>query len=219
LVRIIQKLLEQNVRRWDSKLKFALWANRVTCKKSIGTSPFKLVYGTEAIFPIQLALPVAKFLQESDEEPNDLTRRIHDLVQLQQDRDQLLGKAQLHQEMIKRNFDKKVKSNVFKTGDMVLKWDAARQEKGKHGKFDALWTSPFIITEVQQNNTFVLQSLFRRASFRRHFQRALLEDLFFIMLLEKPGSFVHISFQFCFLYFVIQITPCPMELELVFRFQ
>jgi transposase InsO family protein len=101
LVRIIQKLLEQNVRGWDSKLKFALWVDRVTCKKSIGTSPFKLVYGAEAIFPIQLALPVAKFLQEMDEEPNDLTRRIHDLVQLQQDRDQLLEKDELHQGMIK----------------------------------------------------------------------------------------------------------------------
>jgi len=65
----------------------------------------------------------------------------------------------LHQEMIKRNFDKKVKSDVFKTGDMVLKWDAARQEKGKHEKFDALWTGPFIVAEVHQNNTFVLQTL------------------------------------------------------------
>jgi hypothetical protein len=66
LVIIINKLLEQNTRGWDSKLKFALWADRVTCKKSIGTSPFKLVYGTEAIFPVQLALPIAKFLQETD---------------------------------------------------------------------------------------------------------------------------------------------------------
>jgi transposase InsO family protein len=63
LVRIIKKLLEQNAICWDSKLKFSLWANRVTCKKSIGTSPFKLVYGTEAIFPVQLTLLVAKFLQ------------------------------------------------------------------------------------------------------------------------------------------------------------
>jgi len=50
LVRIIKKLLEHNTKAWDSKLKFALWADRVTDKKSIGTSPFKLVYGTEAIF-------------------------------------------------------------------------------------------------------------------------------------------------------------------------
>jgi hypothetical protein len=48
------------------------------------------------------------------------------LVQLQQDRDQLLEKAEMHQEMIKWNFDQKIKSDVFKIGDMVLKWDAAR---------------------------------------------------------------------------------------------
>jgi hypothetical protein len=159
LVRIIKKLLEQNARGWDSKLKFSLWADRVTCKKSIGTSPFKLVYGTEAIFHVQLALPVAKFLQETDSEPSDLTRRIHNLVKLQQYREQLLEKTELHQERIKETFDKKVKSDVFKIGDLVLKWDAARQEKGKDGKFEALWTGPFVITTVQQNNTFVLQTL------------------------------------------------------------
>jgi hypothetical protein len=55
----------------------------------------------------------------------------------------------LHKEKIKQTFDKKVKSDVFKIGDMVLKWDATRQEKGKHGKFEALWTGPFVITAVQ----------------------------------------------------------------------
>jgi hypothetical protein len=115
-----------------------LWADRVTNKKSIGTSPFKLVYGTEAIFPVQLALPVAKFLQEADSEPNDLTRRIHKLVELQQDREQLLEKTELHQRKMKETFDSKVKADTFKVGELVLKWDAARQEKGKHGKFDVL---------------------------------------------------------------------------------
>ena len=70
-----------------------------------------------------------------------------------------MEKTELHQEKIKEIFDKKVKSNVFKTGELVLKWDAARQEKGKHGKFEALWTGPFVIIAVQQNNTFVLQTL------------------------------------------------------------
>ena len=82
LVRIIRKLLETNQKSWDSKLKFDLWADRVTKKISIGTSPFKLVYGTEAIFPIQLILPVAKFFQEQEDEPNDMVRRMMDLVEL-----------------------------------------------------------------------------------------------------------------------------------------
>lgn len=82
LVRIIKKLLEDNKRSWDSKLKFALWANRVTTKKCIGNSTFKLVYGTEVVFPIQLTLPVAKFLQEELDEGDDMVRRMSDLVEV-----------------------------------------------------------------------------------------------------------------------------------------
>eukprot|EP00253_Pinus_taeda_P007055 PITA_07055 len=52
LVRVIKKLLEDNKKSWDYKLKFALWADIVTIKKSIGNSPFKLVYGADVVFPI-----------------------------------------------------------------------------------------------------------------------------------------------------------------------
>jgi len=50
LVRVIKKLLEDNKKSWDSKLKFSLWADQVTIKKSIGNSPFKLVYGVDDVF-------------------------------------------------------------------------------------------------------------------------------------------------------------------------
>jgi hypothetical protein len=61
----------------------------------------------------------------------------------------MLEKTELHQRRIKETFDNKVKIDIFKSGDMVLKWDATRQEKGKHGKIDALWSGPFIIAQVQ----------------------------------------------------------------------
>jgi hypothetical protein len=80
LVKIIKKLLDDNKKAWDSKLKFTLWADRVTTKRSLGISPFQLVYGIEAIFPTQLALPMEKFLQDQQGEPNDMVRRIHHLV-------------------------------------------------------------------------------------------------------------------------------------------
>jgi hypothetical protein len=41
------------------------------------------VYGVEAIFPAQLAFLVAKFLQEYQGEPNDMVRRILQLVEVQ----------------------------------------------------------------------------------------------------------------------------------------
>ena len=78
LIRIIKKLLEDNKKNWDAKLKYALWADRVTIKRSTGSPPFKLVYGTEAIFRIQLTLPVAKFLQTKQDEEDDVANRIID---------------------------------------------------------------------------------------------------------------------------------------------
>ena len=77
LIRIIKKLLEENKKAWNAKLKFALWADRVSTKKSTGTSPFPLVYGTDVIFPASLGAPVMKFMQEQDIESNPLQRRIN----------------------------------------------------------------------------------------------------------------------------------------------
>ena len=159
LIRIIKKLLEENKKNWDAKLKYALWADRVTIKKSTGSSPFKLVYGTDAIFPIQLTLPVAKLLQTAQDEEDDMANRITGLTELYQIREQLIQKATTHQKKIKEVFDKKAKRNNLQVGDLVLKWDAFKEKKGNHGKFDALWTGPFIISHIQGNNTFILKSM------------------------------------------------------------
>ena len=64
LVRIIKKLLEDNKRAWHTKLKYALWVNRISTKREIRMSPFQLVYGTEVIFPPSLGVPVMKNFQE-----------------------------------------------------------------------------------------------------------------------------------------------------------
>ena len=126
LVRIIKKLLETKKKSWDSKIKFSLWDDRVTHKRSIGTSPFKLVYGTEAIFPIQLILPVTKFFREKQDEPNRMVRRMLDLVELLKIREQVIEKSEAHQQKIKIMFDKREKVDNFQVGDWVLKWDTVR---------------------------------------------------------------------------------------------
>jgi len=72
LINIIKKVLEENKKNWNKKLVNALWADRLTTKRSIGTSPYELVYGMEAVFPSSLGIPVIKLLQEIQAEPNDI---------------------------------------------------------------------------------------------------------------------------------------------------
>jgi hypothetical protein len=88
-----------------------------------------------------------------------MVRRIQQLVEVQQTRENLLGKEHDHQQKIKKDFDKKVSNEYFQLGDLVLKWDAPKQDKGKHGKFKALWIGLFNISEVFSNNTYKLKNL------------------------------------------------------------
>ena len=91
---------------------------------------------------------MAKFFQEEEDEPNDMVRRMMDLVELQQIREQVIGKSESHQQRIKGMFDKITKVDSFQVGYWILKWDDVRQDKGKHVKFDSLWIGPFVIDQV-----------------------------------------------------------------------
>jgi len=82
LINIIKKLLEENKKNWHKKLTNALWADRLTNKKSIGTSCYELVYGMEVVFPSSLGVPIMKLLQEAQVEPNDIQRRINQTIHL-----------------------------------------------------------------------------------------------------------------------------------------
>jgi len=44
-------------------------------------------------------------------------------------------------------------------GNLVLKWDARSEAKGKYGKFDNIWLVPFQVVAVQDNNTYELAQL------------------------------------------------------------
>jgi membrane-bound lytic murein transglycosylase B len=72
-----------------------------------------LVYGIEVVFPTQLALPVANLLQDYEGEPNHVLRRIHQMVEVQQIREQVLDRAYNRQQKIKQAFDRKSKKKEF----------------------------------------------------------------------------------------------------------
>lgn len=71
MIKVIKNTLADHKKSWDSHLIYAVWANRITPKRSTGKSPFQLVYGKDAIFPTNLAFPILKFLQDSTNEPDD----------------------------------------------------------------------------------------------------------------------------------------------------
>jgi hypothetical protein len=138
LMTIIKKVLTENKKDWYVHLKYALWANQIGIKKSIGMSPFQMVYGTDVILPMNLALPVMKLWKYTNEEPNDVARRINQKIEVQQNRVKVDDKLQKYQNNMKVLFNKKSKDREFLPRDLVLKWDARKEDVGKHDKFDHL---------------------------------------------------------------------------------
>lgn len=145
LVNIMKKLLEINKKSSHKRLVNALWIDRVSQKKSIGTSPFELVYGVDTIFPTSLAAPVVKLLQEAGNEEDPMKRRLNQMVHLQKTREEAFKNTSKLQEKMKKIYDRKETADKFQLDDVMLKWDARNEEKGKHGKFENLWKGPFKI--------------------------------------------------------------------------
>jgi hypothetical protein len=85
------------------------------------------VYDTEATFPTSLGFLVMRFLQEQDAEPDATQRRTNELINVYQTREKAFNNSQLHQNRIKKSFDRNAKEDDFKVGDLVLKWDARNE--------------------------------------------------------------------------------------------
>eukprot|EP00253_Pinus_taeda_P027025 PITA_27025 len=161
LIKIIKRTIEQNHRNWHKSLVFALWADRITQKASIGTSPFNLVYGKEAILPTNLVLPSLALVQFIEEAPSSsIQLRYDQILKLEEEREKAKDTHAKHQQIIKAAFDSASSgSKQFQVGDLVLKWDKAHEDKGKHTNFQKLWLGPFQIYEQIGHSTFLLQDL------------------------------------------------------------
>jgi hypothetical protein len=60
---------------------------------------------------------------------------------------------------MKALLDHKAKDMEFLTGDLVLKWDAIREDSKKHGKFDHIWYGSFKVSASEGTNSFLLENL------------------------------------------------------------
>ncbi|XP_071739786.1 uncharacterized protein [Rutidosis leptorrhynchoides] len=47
---------------WVDELPNVLWAHRTTPKRSTGETPFSLIYGTEAVIPVEICVPIQRIM-------------------------------------------------------------------------------------------------------------------------------------------------------------
>ncbi|MCO5563381.1 hypothetical protein L7F22_017022 [Adiantum nelumboides] len=70
IVGIIKKMVQSKPKLWDAFLDGALWAYRTTYKDATQFTPFYLVYGQEALQPIELQIPTIKLAGREEQGGN-----------------------------------------------------------------------------------------------------------------------------------------------------
>jgi hypothetical protein len=63
--KIIQKMVV-TYKDWHEMLPFALHAYRTTVRTSTGATPYSLVYGMEAVMPLEVEIPSLRVLMDSE---------------------------------------------------------------------------------------------------------------------------------------------------------
>ncbi|RVW58211.1 Transposon Tf2-12 polyprotein [Vitis vinifera] len=119
--RILRKMVETS-RDWSEKLPFALWAYRTSFRTSIGATPYSLVYGMEAVLPVEIEMRSLRVaLEQHISEAEWAQSRYDQLSLLDEKRLRAADHVQAYQRKMTRAFRKRVKPRKFQRGDLVLK--------------------------------------------------------------------------------------------------
>ena len=130
-----------------------LWAYRTSVKIATGFTPFQLVYGLEALLPIQCEISSLKctidLLPDTSYEEEHLFNLIHIY--------EIHCEAQLANEACKRctkaQYDKNVQPRIFSKGYLVLLYDQEADVIGTR-KFEPLWHGPYIVKRVLSKGAY-----------------------------------------------------------------
>ena len=101
-------------------------------------------------------------LQIEELNSSDISQRINTLLGLEEKRMFALDNIKRRQQIVKKYFNKSVKTVKFKINEKVLMWDSAHANRGRHSKFQKLWLGPFKITFVLGTNSYILKYLQER---------------------------------------------------------
>ena len=160
MLKILKKMKHEYGGKWSDHLADVLWTCRSSVKTAIGFSPFSLVYGIEAISPVELVIPTPRVvLKESQEESEDLNneRRLADLEGIEEERELAKKRSQRYQQRMTRAYAQAVRPRRFTEGQLVLRMaEHVRWNLLGPSKFTQKWEGPYIINAAHESGYYYL---------------------------------------------------------------
>ena len=158
----LAKVCLQRPQDWDDFIPTALFAYRTARHETTRHTPFYLLYGREATYPIEIT--ISTYPHETQEGRQEgptsdvLLRRaldLHSLAEARNEARQTIGHEQQRQQ---RHYDRTARPRDFAVQDLVMRYDSSTAQTHS-GKLRAKWEGPFRVQTVLGKGVYRLATL------------------------------------------------------------
>ncbi|CAL5375138.1 unnamed protein product [Camellia sinensis] len=153
LIRILSKMMDEFGGTWSEQLIVALWAYRTSKRKPTQATPYSLVYGSEAVLPIELETPSARMALASGMVLEPRTTR---LEALEEKHDRAAKVMERYHESIARAYNQTVVPRKFEEGDLVWKIVDPIMRGQPLPKFSPKWEGSYRVVQASSSGYYKL---------------------------------------------------------------
>ncbi len=116
----LTKIVEGNRTDWEQKLPSVLWAYRCAYKIALNTTPFNLVYGLDAILPIEFLVPTLRVAHLLEWNGHELSNWVNELELLDETRMRAVMGVYTEKRRQKHWHDTNLRTKESHKGTLVL---------------------------------------------------------------------------------------------------
>ena len=156
-LKIIKTKLDDAKGAWPEELPNVLWAYRTTARTLTGETPFRLIYGTKAVIPVEVGVTSIRRGMFS-EGLNDNELRLN-LDFLDEVRDNASSKMTKYQKKMVEYYNKSVKLRRLDIGDLVLRKTTTATKNPTQGKLGPTWEGPYRVIHYSRQGSYHLETM------------------------------------------------------------
>nr|XP_025665327.1 uncharacterized protein LOC112764025 [Arachis hypogaea] len=154
ILQALKKKLDHAKGLWAELIPEVLWAYNTTIHSTTKETPFRLVYGSEAMIPMEVSQSSIRTLAEDHEKA-----RQAELDLIEEIRETAAIRHRALQQQVSRRYSRKVVPRSFNHGDLVLRKTEQARRPPSHGKLAAAWDGPYRVSEVLGRGAYKLEQL------------------------------------------------------------
>nr|XP_025640917.1 uncharacterized protein LOC112735606 [Arachis hypogaea] len=153
----LKKKLGDAKGEWADLIPEILWGYNTSIQSATGETPFKLVYGAEALIPVEVSIPTIR--TDLYNQPNNQQARLAELDLAEEERDISAIKQRARKRYLEQRHHKRVVHRFFNNGDLVLRRTEDARKPSSHGKLAANWEGPFRVLQNLGKGAYKLETL------------------------------------------------------------